>query len=83
MLLFQVELHLNESKEHKFAEIENEKSIPIDKRPGQTTIDAPCNKKAVAQARLKLLRTSYTLVMNPTMPLKQLKTLVKLIVRYN
>ena len=46
-------------------------------RPGQTTSDAPHNKEAVTQARLKLLRTTYTLAMNPTMPLKQFKTLVK------
>ena len=61
MFLFQVERHLNESKEHKFAENlereleKNEKSIAVDKGPGQTTIDAPHNKEAGTQARLKLL----------------------------
>ena len=84
LTLLQLDRHLQESREHRYAanlERGLEKDARVveegEKGAAQVTIDNPRNLEVVKEARLKLLRTAYTLAMNPTIALSQFKTLVK------
>ena len=44
---------------------EVDKTIVVEQGPAQTTIDAPKNKEAITQGRLKLIRTAYALANTP------------------
>ena len=71
---------------HKYA-LELEKAKPVDQRiipssvmsqstSKQKRIDVMQNENS-KEAYMKLARTAYELAMNPTMPIRQFKTLVK------
>ena len=83
---FQVFRHLNEGQGHKIA-LEFERNEPHETRillaststsagPSQRSVLSMCNDNS-RDAFLKLTRTAYELAMNPTLPLSQFSTLVK------
>ena len=58
----------------------NEKAVPKKALPctlNQPRIDHICDKN-MREGHIKLFRTAYTLAIEPTLPLSQFKTLVKM-----